>query len=83
MVSILKRSRRKNSTIIKLGTEEQQLFSFIARHDKATVMDFMNICGLTRNIASKKLVDLVISNILEIVADEKDDYFIMKNPETR
>lgn len=83
MVSILKRAKRKNSTLIKIGTEEQQLFSFIARHGKATVMDFMNICGISRNVASRKLVDLVISNILEIVADEKDDFFIMKNPETR
>jgi len=83
MVQILKRSRGKKSTVIKLGSEEQQLFNFIAKHDKATLMDFMHICGLNRNVASKKLVDLVISNILEIVADEKVDYFIMKNSEFR
>jgi predicted HTH transcriptional regulator len=83
MVQILKRSRGKKSTVIKLGNEEQQLFNFIARHGKATLMDFMHICGLSRALASKKLVDLVMSNILEIVADEKVDYFIMKNQEPR
>ena len=83
MVQILKRSRVKKSTVIKLGNEEQQLFNFIARHGQATLMDFMHICGLSRALASKKLVDLVMSNILEIVADEKVDYFIMKNQEPR
>jgi predicted HTH transcriptional regulator len=83
MVQILKRSRGKKSTVIKLGNEEQQLFNFIERDGKATLMDFMHICGLNRALASKKLVDLVMSNILEIVADEKVDFFIMKNQEPR
>jgi len=81
LVQILKRSRGKKSPVIKLGSEERQLFNYIEKHGKATVMEFMHICGLGRPLASQKLVDLVQSNILQIVADEKADYFIMKTQE--
>lgn len=81
MVQILKRSRRKKSAVIKLGSEEKRLFNFIEDNGKATIMDFMHICGIKRTIASQKLVDLVTASILEIEADDKADYFKMKNQE--
>ncbi len=81
MVQILKRGRGKKSRAIQIGQMERRLFQIIEIQGKATVEDFIQTCGLTRSVASQKLVDLVTSNILDIVVEEKCDYYIMKTQE--
>jgi len=78
MVEILKKSRTKKSSPIKLGNQEQILFQHIEKHGKITLSTFIEISGLPKNKASQILIRLVISNILKIEIGENADYFSMK-----
>ncbi len=77
VVEILKHSRANKSQPVLVGNNEQLLFKHIERHGNATLREFMKIADLSRNRASRILVNLVVSNILKIQTGEKDDYFYM------
>lgn len=81
MVEILKRSKKNKSYPIHLGEKEHLLFRHIETHGKTTLSKYMEISGLSRFRASRILINLVVSNILNIEIGEKADYFSMKNIE--
>lgn len=81
MVEILKRSRIKKSYAVQLGEKEHLLFRHIETHGKTTLLEFMEISGLSRFKASQILIRLVVSNILNIEIGEKTDYYSMKMTE--
>ena len=78
VVQILKGQNRKNGIRVNFGDKEKTLLQFLDKHGKITLPQFRSIAGLSRWSASKTLVTLVISNILEIVAGEKEDYYMVK-----
>ena len=78
MVEILKRSKIKKSYPVYLGEKEQLLFQHIERHGKTTLLQFMEVSGLSRFKASQILISLVVSNILKIESTESADFFSMK-----
>jgi predicted HTH transcriptional regulator len=78
MVEILRRSKKNKSYPVQLNETEQKLFRYIDTHSKATLSDFIQIAGISRVKASQILVNLVVSNILDIENDENVDYYSMK-----
>jgi predicted HTH transcriptional regulator len=79
MVEILKRSKNKKSYPISLNTSARLLFQYLDTHGKITLEDFVDLTQLTRNRASQMLVNLVISNILNIEVGDRMDFYSMKN----
>lgn len=78
MVQILRRSNKRKSYPVRLGKFEQILFQHIEKQGKTTLTRFTEISGLSRYKASQILINLVLSNILNIEIGEKADYFSMK-----
>jgi predicted HTH transcriptional regulator len=78
MVEILRRSKKNKAYPVQLNETEHKLFRFIDTHGKATLSDFIQIAGISRVKASQILVNLVVSNILDIENDENVDYYSMK-----
>ena len=78
MVEILRRSKKNKSYPVQLNETEHKLFRFIDAQGKVTLSDFIQLAGISRVKASQILVNLVVSNILDIENDENVDYYSMK-----
>ena len=83
MVEILRRSNRNKSYPITLSNTEQSLFRYLEQNEKVTINDFISISGISKSKASQILVNLVLSNILKIEIDERNDYYTMKETELK
>jgi predicted HTH transcriptional regulator len=81
MVEILRRSKKNKSYPVRLNDTEQKLFRFLDENGKATLAEFIEISGISKYQASQILVNLVISNILNIENGENVDYYSMKETE--
>ena len=81
MVQIMRRSRSKKSYPVVLGNTERLLFQVLAQHGRATVHDLIKFTGLPNHTLSRKLIDLVLCNILQIDFDEKADFYSIKSTE--
>ncbi len=78
MVEILRRSKSKKSYPVQLTEAEQSLFRFLDSNENITLSDFVAVAGISRSRASQILVNLVISNILQIHNGESIDFYSMK-----
>ncbi len=79
MVEILKRINRKRSIPIHFGEKEKLLMQHIDTNGKITLEEFRAISGLSKSRASGILVQLVVSNILQVIVNEKDDFYTVKS----
>lgn len=78
MVEILRRSKKKKSYPVQLTNSEQTLFRHLNTNTTITLTEFMSIACISRQKASQILVNMVISNILQIENGENVDYYSMK-----
>jgi predicted HTH transcriptional regulator len=81
LVEILRRSKTNKSYPVRLNETAHQLFRHLAENGHATLEDFVRISKLSKFKASRILVNLVVSNILEIELGDKVDYYSMKDIE--
>jgi len=72
---IVRRSRRKKDIRFHYGEHEQQLIHYLDLHPTITLKEFVQLSGLKKFYASKKLVLLVLANVLTITPHEKGDLF--------
>lgn len=79
MVEILKGQRRRRGQKIFFGEQEKLLFKYLEKAGKITLNTYCQIAGLPEKPASKILVKLVLSNVLDIVLEAKEEYFVYKN----
>lgn len=77
---ILKRRRKRKDLGFTLGDKEQQLFKYLDAHGFINLEDTARLLKIPIVSASKKLVLLVLVNVLEIKPGEKEDLFFMKTP---
>jgi predicted HTH transcriptional regulator len=75
---ILKRSRRNKDIHFQYGEKERQLLGYLEEHEHITVNEFAQLAHLNRYKSSQTLVLLVLANVLEIIPQEKEDIFILK-----
>lgn len=78
MWEILKRDKKQQNVVFTYGEKETVLMKALAEKGKITLNDFQNLAQLPRFLASKTLVRLVLANVLQIVPQEKEDFFISK-----
>ncbi len=75
---ILKRSNTPKDTVFTYGNKEMLLMKALEEDGKITLSNFQKIAKLPRFMASKTLVKLVLANVIRIVPQENEDYFVLK-----
>jgi predicted HTH transcriptional regulator len=75
MREIAKRSQRQKDIRFHYGEHEQLLMQYLDKHHTITLKEFTELSGLKRFIASRKLILLVLADVLDITPHEKGDIF--------
>lgn len=75
MTEIVRRAQKKKDIRFHYGEHEKVLMRYLDVHPHITLTAFMALSGLKRFYASKKLVLLVLADVLRITPHEKGDLF--------
>lgn len=74
---IVKRSRTKKDIRFYYGEHERFLMQYLDVHPSITLKRFIELTGLKKFYASKKLVILVLADVLNITPHEKGDLYTL------
>ncbi|MFZ6008997.1 MAG: helix-turn-helix domain-containing protein [Bacteroidota bacterium] len=74
---IAKRAQQKKDIRFNYGEYENLLMKYLDAHGVITLKKFMEISGLKRFYASKKLVLLVLASVLRITPHDKGDLYTL------
>ena len=77
---ILKRKNKDKGVYIRFGEKEKILMAYLDQNEFITLRKFQQIANLSRPIASRTLVKLVLANVLRINVNETQDVFTLKLP---
>lgn len=72
---IARRARLKKDIRFHYGEHEKFLMHYLDAHPSITLKEFIRVSGLRKFHASRKLVLLVLANVLQITPHEKGDLF--------
>lgn len=72
---IARRSQQARNIRFHYGEHEHQLMRYLETKPVITLKEFMQVSGLKKFYASRKLVLLVLANVLRITPHEKGDLF--------
>lgn len=72
---IVQRSQRKKDIKFTYGEHEDMLIKYLDIHKSITLRKFMEISGLKKFFASKKLILLVLADVLRIDPNERGDIY--------
>lgn len=75
---IVKRRQRMKDIRFHYGEHERFLMQYLDEKECITVKEFASLCGLGRLYASRKLILLVLANVLKIVPHEKGDLYSVR-----
>jgi predicted HTH transcriptional regulator len=75
MEEIVRRSKKGNDIRFTFGEAEKKLMEYLDQRPIITLAEYQNFSGLNRFQASRKLILLVLANVLKIVASEKGDLY--------
>jgi predicted HTH transcriptional regulator len=75
MSEIIRRRKSRNGTRFTYGEAEEKIIHFLDSQPAITLREFSRLAGLNRFLASRKLVRLVLANVLRITPSEKGDLF--------
>ena len=75
MEEIMRRQKKKKDIKFVYGEHEQQLMKYLADQKTITLPQFRELTGLNRFKASRKLILLVLADVLKIEATEKGDLY--------
>ncbi|WP_194774982.1 AlbA family DNA-binding domain-containing protein [Pararhodonellum marinum] len=75
---ILRRSKNPKDIIFQYGEKETILMKALEANSSITLKEFAKLAGLSKFIASKTLIRLVLANVLEILPKEGEDVFRVK-----
>ena len=74
---ILRGRRKERNVRFNFGDKEKQLMQYLDEHTEITVDEFARVANISRNIASKTLVLLVLANVLRVHPSEIKDTYTM------
>ncbi len=77
MREIMKRARKQRDVRFNYGEKEKKLMQLLDTQQSVTVDSFATSVGITRNMASRTLILLVLANVLEVHPGEVRDQFTM------
>ncbi|MEQ1587808.1 MAG: ATP-binding protein [Cyclobacteriaceae bacterium] len=75
MEEIVRRSKKKRDIHFTFGEQEKSLMEYLDNHLTISLADYRKLSGLNRFQASRKLILLVLANVLRITASEKGDLY--------
>jgi hypothetical protein len=75
MREIAKRSQKQKDIRFHYGEYERMLMQYLDQHHTITLKEFTELSGLKRFTASRKLILLVLADVLHITPHEKGDIF--------
>lgn len=75
---IIRRGKNPKDIVFTYGEKETILMRELGLQGKITLKQFQKLAHLPRFVASKTLVRLVMANVIKIVPQEIEDYFILK-----
>lgn len=75
MEEIVRRSKKKTGIRFTFGDAEKKLMEYLDKQPAITLGEYRNFSGLNHFQASRKLILLVLGNVLKIVASEKGDLY--------
>jgi hypothetical protein len=75
MCEIVKRAQYNKDIKFSYGEHEQFLMQYLEEHSSITLKKFIELRGLKRFYASRKLVLLVLADVLQISPHEKGDLY--------
>ncbi|MEZ4905028.1 MAG: ATP-binding protein [Spirosomataceae bacterium] len=74
---ILRLKESEHQQPFRYGDNEHKLMQYLVQHPVVTVDTFATVAGISRTLASKTLIKLVLANVLQIQPDEMIDRFMM------
>lgn len=83
MREIIRRSQSKKDIRFHYGEHEQFLMKYLEAHPSITLKKFVELTNLKKFYASKKLVLLVLADVLRVEPHEKGDLFSLAFSEGR
>ena len=75
MTEIMRRSKSQNGTRFTYGEAEQKIIHFLDAQPAISLREFAQLTRLNRYMASRKIVRLVLANVLKITPTDKGDFF--------
>lgn len=78
MWEILRRGKNPKDMVFTYGEKETLLMKALGENERITVKEYQKLAKLPRFVASKTLIRLVLANVIEIIPQENEDYFILK-----
>lgn len=75
MVEVIRRMKSLKGMKVPYGEAEQKIIHFLDTQPTISLKEFSKLTGLNRFMASRKIVRLVLANILRITPSEKGDVF--------
>lgn len=75
MSEIIRRRRSSHGARFTYGEAEQKIIRFLDTQPAISLQEFSKLAGLNRFLASRKIVRLVLTNVLKITPTEKGDLF--------
>lgn len=76
---IVRRKQRMKDVRFHYGEHEQFLMQYLDEKQYITLKEFVSLRRINKLYASKKLVLLVLANVLNIIPTEKGDLYAIKN----
>jgi hypothetical protein len=76
---IVKRKQRMKDIRFHYGEHEKFLMQYLDQKKVITLREFVTLSGLNRLYASRKLIILVLANVLRIIPHEKGDLYTVKS----
>jgi Putative DNA-binding domain len=75
---IVKRKQRMKDIRFHYGEHEKFLMQYLDEKKAITLKEFVSLSGLNRIYASRKLILLVLANVLRIIPHEKGDLYVIR-----
>jgi hypothetical protein len=75
---IVKRRQRMKDIRFHYGEHERFLMQYLDEKKVITLKEFADLCGLGKLYASRKLILLVLANVLKIIPHEKGDLYSVR-----
>jgi predicted HTH transcriptional regulator len=75
MIEIIRRKRKKKDIHFYFADHELALMKYLDQYHSITSKEFQKLTGLNQYAASRKLILLVLANVLKITATEKGDLY--------
>ena len=75
LVEIIERQRKGKDIRFYFGNSEKVLMDYLENNSSITIEEYAQVAGLTNTQAARKLILLVLANVLLVLPGEKHDIF--------